>query len=235
MLLLAIDTSTTAISVAVHDGRDVVAERVVLDARRHTEHLAPGIAGALADAGARAQDVTVVAVGTGPGPFTGLRVGVVTALTFGHVRGLPVLGVCSLDALAHAHVVDGHVRTEFVVATDARRKEVYWGRYAVDPGAAGGVRSVHGPSVARPSQVPAEDRDLPTAGRGPLLYPEAFPHAVGPLDVPASSVAALALARERAGLDQPVTPLYLRRPDAAEPGVLKATLVPSPLPQGAGR
>ena len=129
MLLLAIDTSTSAITVALR-GEGLATAATVLDARGHTEHLAPLVTEVLESAERTPADVTDVAVGTGPGPFTGLRVGIVTALVFGHARGVPVHGVCSLDALAFdAAALMGE--GEFLVATDARRKEVYWARYAV--------------------------------------------------------------------------------------------------------
>ena len=114
---------------------------------RHGEMLAPGIERVLADAGARAADLTAIAVGVGPGPFTGLRVGLMTARTLAFVRGIPVHGVCSLDILAAAGVDAG--LDEFVVATDARRKEVYLASYA-------GGRRVQGPEVVKP--VDASDR-----------------------------------------------------------------------------
>lgn len=123
MLLLAIDTSTTAIGVAMHDGTRVVAEETTLEARAHAEHLAPGIERALRSAGARPGEVTDVVVGIGPGPFTGLRVGIVTGRTFAFALGVPVHGLCSLDALAHAAWLAGH-RGDLLAATDARRKEV---------------------------------------------------------------------------------------------------------------
>ena len=108
MRLLALDTATSAITVAVHDGEQVLATRTTVDARRHTELLAPMIVDALAAAGTDVTEVTHVAVGTGPGPFTGLRVGLVTAQTFAHARGITVHGVCSLDALAAAAAAHGH-------------------------------------------------------------------------------------------------------------------------------
>src|SRR4051794_25447480 len=95
---------------------------------RHGEMLAPGIERVLAEAGASAADLTGIAVGVGPGPFTGLRVGLVTARTLALVREIPVHGVCSLDVLA-AEAIDRGME-EFVVATDARRKEVYLASYA---------------------------------------------------------------------------------------------------------
>lgn len=209
MLLLALDTSTTAITVALR-GPDVSADASVLNARGHSERLAPLVVEVLAQAGRSADDVTDVVVGTGPGPFTGLRVGIVTGLVFAHARGLAVHGVCSLDALAvdgAAQVRDG----EFLVATDARRKEVYWARYlAVD----GIPRALTEPAVDRPGELAADLRSLPTAGRGPVLFPELFPAPLAPLDVRAGSLAELALTRLADGVAMPVEPLYLRRPDA---------------------
>ena len=107
MILLAMDTSTSAITVAVHDGEHVLAERSVLDARAHTEHLAPLVQDALETAGLRPADITDVAVGIGPGPFTGLRVGLVTARVLAYTMGVPCHGVVSLDALAQEVVRTG--------------------------------------------------------------------------------------------------------------------------------
>ncbi len=100
MFILAFDTATPAVTVAVHDGYDVVAHESAVDARRHGELLAPSIAAVLAKAGARPGDVTAIAVGTGPGPYTGLRVGLVTARVLGEALGVPVDGVCTLDIIA---------------------------------------------------------------------------------------------------------------------------------------
>ena len=210
MLLLAIDTSTSAITVALRGNGQTLAAATVLDPRAHTEHVAPLVERCLSEAGAAPGEVTDVVVGNGPGPFTGLRVGIVTGVVFGHARGIPVHGVCSLDALAQdaAQRLGGD---EFLVATDARRKEVYWARYA---GVAGAVRRLTEPAVDRPADLPQEVRTLPTAGRGPLLYPDLFPSPVDLLDVRAETLAAIAAARLAAGTAMPVEPLYLRRPDA---------------------
>ena len=220
MLLLAIDTSTTAISVALHDGSVVLAEATTLDARGHAEHLAPGITRVLLEAGVGPSDLTDIACGLGPGPFTGLRVGIVTARTLALVTGARLHGLCSLDALAAEVGVDGEV----VVATDARRKEVYWARYAV-AGARIPAR-LDGPHVSKPVDLPAELVDLPAVGRGPLLYPSAFAQALdGPLDVSAATLADLVVRRLAAG--HPVDehePLYLRRPDAAPSVTTKSAL-----------
>ena len=220
MLLLAIDTSTTAITVAVHDGSRTLAEATTLDARGHAEHLAPGITRVLAEAGAAPGDLTDIVCGLGPGPFTGLRVGIVTARTLALVTGARLHGLCSLDALAYRAGVD----SDLLVATDARRKEVYWARYA--PGAAGVPRRVDGPHVTKPAGLPADVSGLPAVGRGPLLYPDAFGSPLdGPLDVSAAALADLVARRLAAGdrLDEH-EPFYLRRPDAAPSVSTKSAL-----------
>lgn len=209
MLMLGFDTCTSAITAALHDGLAVLTQASVEDPRAHTERLAPLIAEVLAAAGAAPGDLTDFAVGVGPGPFTGLRVGVVTALTMGHALGVPVHGVCSLDALAHAAV--GDLQGEILVASDARRKEVYWARYELGTH---GARRLSPPQVSLPGDLPREVRALPTAGMGPVLYPDLLPHRVGWTDVDAAAVVTLAVSRLAAGEPMPVEPLYLRRPDA---------------------
>lgn len=217
-MLLAIDTSTSAIGAAVHDGQRVLAEVVREDARRHGELLAPAVVAVLQQAGVDRRDLTRVVCGVGPGPFTGLRVGVVTALVLAHSLDLPAPdGICSPDALAHAVV--GRHEGELLVATDARRKEVYWARYAVSPA---GARRLDGPGVARAADLPESVRTLPTVGRGSRLYPEALgnPLPDGPLDVSPGVLADLATAVRRGSHPDAATgllppePLYLRRPDA---------------------
>ncbi len=216
------DTATSAITVAVHDGEQVLDSRSAVDARRHTELLAPLVLAALEASGTTPEQITHVAVGTGPGPFTGLRVGLVTARTFAHARGITVHGVCSLDSLAAAAAGAGH-DGELLVATDARRKEVYWARYDC---AAGAAERLTEPAVDKPAELPDGVRALPTAGRGPLLYPELLPNALDLpgtdlLDVDAGVLATLAARRIATGPDMPVEPLYLRRPDAAVPSAPK--------------
>jgi tRNA threonylcarbamoyl adenosine modification protein YeaZ len=209
-VLLAFDTATPAVTVALHDGERVVAERTRVDAMRHGELLAPGITMVLEQAGIVRQDVTAIAVGVGPGPFTGLRVGLVTARTLAAALQIPVYGVCTLDVLA-AEAVDAGIGRDFLVATDARRKEVYWARYDAD-----GHR-LDGPAVDRPDHV--ADASGPVVGRGALLYPEAFPEFAAP-EHPSAAVLAEVVTEERAELVDP-EPVYLRRPDAALPGKRK--------------
>jgi tRNA threonylcarbamoyladenosine biosynthesis protein TsaB len=205
-MLLAFDTATPLVSVALHDGDDVVVELSSERPMKHGEQLAPLIERALAEAGLVRQDLTAIAVGVGPGPFTGLRVGLVTARTLAFVLEIPVYGVCSLDVIAVEAVDTEAVTGGFVVATDARRKEVYLASYDE-----GGAR-LDGPVVEHPTAVATR---LPVAGEGALLYPESFPHPVGPTR-PSAGWLARVVAEERAELLDP-EPLYLRRPDAVEP------------------
>jgi len=209
VLVLALDTSTPAVTVALHDGARVLAESTTIDARRHTELVAPAVVAALAEAGADRRDVTTVGVGVGPGPFTGLRIGLVTARILGAALSVPVHGMCSLDIVARRVKADG----SFVVAADARRREVYWAAYD----AAG--RRTSGPSVGPPANVAT---DLPVAGEGSRLYPQAFPNPVEPR-YPRAAELAEAIARGSAEL-LPPDPLYLRRPDARPPGAPKPVL-----------
>ncbi|WP_405389105.1 tRNA (adenosine(37)-N6)-threonylcarbamoyltransferase complex dimerization subunit type 1 TsaB [Streptomyces sp. NBC_01102] len=210
MLLLAVDTATPAVTVALHDGTSVVAETGQVDARRHGELLLPAVDRVLAEAGVKLDAVTGVVVGVGPGPYTGLRVGLVTAATFGSVLSVPVHGLCTLDGLAYA-ARRGGLEGPFAVATDARRKEVYWARY--EDGRTSGE-----PAVDRPADIAGQLAGLPVVGAGALLYPDAFPDARTPEHVSAAALAALAAERLAAGeeLLSP-QPLYLRRPDAQVP------------------
>lgn len=157
-VILAIDTATPAVTAGVVnlDGFEVLAERVTVDARAHAEQLTPNVLGALADANRTVNDLSAVVVGCGPGPFTGLRVGMATAAAYAHALGIPVHGVCSLDAIGIDTTGDA------LVVTDARRREVYWARYR------DGVR-VDGPSVNAPADVPGAAEAL----ERPPVYPTA--------------------------------------------------------------
>lgn len=221
MLVLAFDTATAAITVALYEwvpgeGAAPRGAAEAVDRRRHTELLTPSIAQVMAEAGAAPADLSAIAVGVGPGPYTGLRVGLVTARAMGEVLGVPVHGVCTLDVIAWATGLD----EPFAVATDARRKEVYWARYE-----SAGVRE-SGPAVGPPSAVlEGASEGLPVVGEGAALYPDVF-GAPGhePLLPTAGALAEAAVARlsGRPGPELlPPEPLYLRRPDAREPGPRK--------------
>jgi tRNA threonylcarbamoyl adenosine modification protein YeaZ len=214
--MLAFDTSTPAVTVAVLDGERLVGASCELDGRRHGELLAPGIEAALAAAGTTLADVRAVACGNGPGPFTGLRVGLVTARALGHSLGIPAYGVCSLDALA----AQLHPTDDLVVATDARRREVYWARYARG-------RRVEGPAVDRPADLAPRLAGATVVGHGALLYPDLLgtPAPGAPIHPAAEWVARLvARALGAGGRPDDVAPLYLRRPDAVVPKAVKAVL-----------
>jgi len=207
-VLLAFDTATPLVTVALHDGSQVVAERRSAQPLKHGEQLAPLIEQVMQDAAIDRLDLTAVAVGVGPGPFTGLRVGLVTARTLGHVLEIPVYGVCTLDVIA-AEAARG-VDSPFLVATDARRKEVYLASYDES-----GTR-ISGPVVDKPAALATA---VPVAGGGAALYPDAFPNSIGP-DEPSAAWLAQCVAAELVELLDP-EPLYLRRPDAVAPGAPK--------------
>jgi len=224
VLLLALDTATPAVTVALHDGSTVLAEAGGHDARRHAELLAPAVAVVLAKAGASSSDLTDVAVGTGPGPFTGLRVGLVTGRMTASALGLPLHGVSTLDVLAAQALEDGAVAPgdEFLVATDARRREVYWAAYRAY-GASLLPERLTGPSVDRPGDVPRDGR--PVVGRGAELYAADLGPALRPLDPSAGALAGLVVARLAEGDDlSDVEPQYLRRPDVHESAGRKSVL-----------
>jgi tRNA threonylcarbamoyl adenosine modification protein YeaZ len=196
-LVLAIDTATPAVTAGVVADGELVAERVTVDPRAHAERITPNVLGALADAGLSMTDLGAVVVGCGPGPFTGLRVGMATAAAYGHALGIPVYGVCSLDAIG------GQTTGETLVVTDARRREVYWARYR------DGIRT-GGPAVDAPADV---DPGVAEAVAGSPEHAALFglPVCEPSYPTPAGLVAAVT---EWCGSPARLLPLYLRRPDA---------------------
>lgn len=245
MLVLAIDTSTPSvtagvaevkqpheIAAALADGQAlehvkpaaVLAERVTVDAFGHVENLMPMVIQVLAEASCAAPDLGAVVVGVGPGPFTGLRVGMVTAAALGDALDIPVHGVPSHDALARSAAGPG--QGAFLVVTDARRKEVYVTAY---PEAGGALA---GPVPLAPAAVAgwcADEGVLPTwiTGPGAGLIVDSI--GLPSHDAAGSLTEGLVLCAAQALLTGvvpgPLTPLYLRRPDAAEPGAPKAVIV----------
>lgn len=218
-IVLGVDTSTVA-AVGVAVGGRTVARAVAPDRMRHAEQLIMLVDQACTEAGVDLRDAgreRLIVAGVGPGPFTGLRVGIVTARTLGVALGIEVRGVCSLDVLAVQAVELARPDTEFVIATDARRREVYWARYD----AAG--RRVGDPEVSSPDSVPR----LPTFGPATELYPDRLQAAGQELILDAGVLAATGPGLPDVGLE----PLYLRRPDAAEPSRPKSVLATTRRPR----
>lgn len=207
MLILALDTATEAVATAVVDTATdhVLGRGRFLGPAAHGEALAVLVEEALAQAGVSPGDLGAIGVGRGPGPYTGLRVGLVHAEVLGWALDIPVHGVCTLDVLA-AEAVAGGLDEPFLAVTDARRREVYWARYA-----AGGVR-VSGPGVDRPQEV--AERDLPAVGPGAARYPQWFPDARPPHHPDPAALARMVAELVAHGTTPELAPLYLRRPDA---------------------
>ncbi len=215
MLVLAFDTSTPAVTVAVASvdpasgGVSTLAAAVEIAANHHGELLAPLIETVLAAAGVVGSDLDAVGVGLGPGPFTGLRVGIVTARAMSDALGVPAYGESSLRLFA---------RGRAGVATDARRKQVYWAITS-----AAGFEA--GPDLATPAEAAARFAGAgirAVAGAGPLLYPDAFAGLIAAPDAtyPRATLLIERIAdrvRTKAPAD-PLAPMYLRRPDAQPPG-----------------
>jgi tRNA threonylcarbamoyl adenosine modification protein YeaZ len=228
VLVLGLDTSSPAVSVALVDleredggevrwGRSAVWQRV--DAQRHGELLATGVTAVLDELRVSRTSITAVAVGLGPGPFTGLRVGIATGLAVADALGVPVYGCCSLDAVGAWDDEPGRR----LVVMDARRKEVYWAEYDEDDD------RVAGPAVLAPARLAQALRE--TGWRGRVVGDGALRHRheLAGHDVREEprypSPDALVLLAARRVLDgapsEALTPLYLRRPDAVPPGAAK--------------
>jgi tRNA threonylcarbamoyl adenosine modification protein YeaZ len=219
-VVLGIDTSTV-VSVGLAVDGLAVASATGNDRMAHVEQLSVLVRQATGAAGLALSELSQIVVGLGPGPFTGLRVGIVTAQVLSVTLGATLHGVCSLDVVA-AQYADQHYvdqpnadqrdfDSDFVVATDARRSEVYWARYS-----ANGIR-VEGPAVNRPLDVPR----LPTIGPGADHYPGGLEAVAGPRTLSPSVLVTSGPNLPDAGPH----PLYLRRPDAAEPGRRKPVLL----------
>ena len=197
MLVLALDSSATAsVALARVHGSEAGASFEILaryeseDTRSHAEVMGPYAQAALQDAGVRGEDLDAILTGTGPGPFTGLRAGIVTARALGFAWSVPVYGMMSLTALAEravsgaaageenverafasaesAELVEG---AELLVLSDARRREVYSARYRVN---AEGYSLVDGPNVCPASEILPGGAPSYAYGYGAGLYSEAL-------------------------------------------------------------
>ncbi|WP_410656546.1 tRNA (adenosine(37)-N6)-threonylcarbamoyltransferase complex dimerization subunit type 1 TsaB [Amycolatopsis sp. lyj-112] len=221
MLVLAIDTSTPAVTAGLvaleGDALESRGDRITVDPRAHGELITPHALEAVKAADITLRDLDAIVCGVGPGPFTGLRAGLATSAALAHALGIPAHPVCSLDAIA-ADVAPGN--EPFLVLTDARRREVYWAAYAAD-----GSRT-DGPNVQRPAEL--ETTIKVAAGDGALLYADTL--GVQPIEPrfpsPVGLVRAARKALESSAEPEPLTPLYLRRPDAVEPAARKKVTTP---------
>jgi tRNA threonylcarbamoyl adenosine modification protein YeaZ len=205
MNVLAIDTSV-GVSVAILRSNGEVTQSQAVDHGMQGELTAELISKVVTDSGLEIQEITNVVVGVGPGPFTGLRVGIVTAAVFAHAREISIHGICSLDAVAFDFA------KPCVVVTDARRKELYWARYD-------GLR-VGEPQVSKPEALAAQFRESEFVGPGAKLYPDYVSGDV--MELKAGSLARLFASGSAQLVD--VSPMYLRKPDAVEPTIRKSVL-----------
>lgn len=210
---LVIDTAT-GVNVGLARGGEPIAAATESSARRHVEMLQPMIDELLAGHGLVAADLGLIGVGIGPGPFTGLRIGIVTARTLGLVAGVPVRGFSTLDAIALGWFAGAEPPAgEVVVLTDARRKELYWAGYDASG------RRIAGPAVAAPTEIP----DWPAGGPGVSVFPQIFA-ARTPVGAPTGLDAALVAAHLAELTDTGLEPAYLRKPDAEAPKTRKSAL-----------
>ncbi|GAB3191388.1 tRNA (adenosine(37)-N6)-threonylcarbamoyltransferase complex dimerization subunit type 1 TsaB [Nesterenkonia suensis] len=224
-MLLAIDSSAGASAAVVHHG-EVLASWHTDATTTHAEVLATAVREVLDRAEVTGPRLDAVGVGVGPGPFTGLRVGLVLAHTLAEVWQKPLHGLCSLDSPARRAIPHGQeAGAEFLVAADARRREVYWGRYrvvALADGAGGMIAErVDGPHVGPASALPA----VGAVGVGVALYPEwlslpaGMPAEAAQWTADAAELALIAEAHPPARREP--LPLYLRESDAKVPAARK--------------
>ena len=223
MLVLALDTSTDAVVVGLveitENAVTVLAEQVCPGARQHSEQLMPALLAVCDSAGRRPVELDAVVCGVGPGPFTGLRVGIASAAAFADALGVPAYGVCSLDGVAAEQAGPDGTAEPLLVVTDARRREVYWAAYQ-------GGRRTHGPAVDTPAALAERVPGLGVrliAGTMAEELAHSFGLAVRPALRPCAAglVAAAAAALRAGGEPAPLEPMYLRRPDAVPPGARK--------------
>lgn len=205
MNVLAIDTSV-GVSVAILRSNGELVQSQAVDHGMQGELTAELISQVVTESGLAIAEITDVVVGVGPGPFTGLRVGLVTAAVFAHARGIPIHGICSLDAIAFDYA------KPCVVVTDARRKELYWARYE--------GKRIGEPQVSKPEDLLAQFPDSEFVGPGAQLYPDFISGKV--MELKAGSLAKLFASGAAQLVD--VSPMYLRMPDAVEPTNRKSVL-----------
>ena len=229
MRVLALDTATPDLVTGVVDLESgQVTEQVIEDTRLLSEQLMPAVEGVIDKLDRGYADIDAFAVGVGPGPFSGLRVGMATASALGQAVGKPVHGVCTHDAIAFELAKNFSGPATALVATDARRKEIYFAFYRLDNGAAvrlGEPDVVRPEELVIPEELPVQEVDLVSIPPHLLeRLPEVFhaaevvnqrPTAAGLVGM--AQAAVVDVAEGLATTPQPLVPLYLRRPDAKEP------------------
>jgi len=196
---LAIDTSAGT-TVAVLSMGTVLAELNYLEPMTHSERIGSAIEKVLTDSGIQAKQISTVVVGAGPGPFTGLRVGMAAARYFAIGAKARLVGVCSLDSIALDFYLANPEPKPLLVTTDARRKEVFWATYA---GVVNGIPvRTHGPAVNKFDDIKT------------LVDVTAMSSTE--LGVRAGALGQIAFAQglTPAGTNSDITPIYLREPDA---------------------
>ena len=222
MFILGIESATGRVGCAIGGHEGVLASVHASRGRRHAEALAPQIEFVCSQAGVELRSIGCVAVDVGPGLYTGLRVGVTTALAIATTLRVPMIGVSSLDLLAFPAAL---TERKIVAAVDARRGEVFHAEYRPVPG---GVQRIGEPAVDRPDEVvaaiEAAGEPVVVVGDGVLAHRALFA-AVGGVELADDSLASpsagslVALAHARALREEfvrpdEIEPLYLRRPDA---------------------
>ncbi len=212
--VLALDCATTACSVAVWRDGEVVARRLRPGRRGHAEVLMPMVQDVMAEAGLGYDGLDAIAATVGPGTFTGLRIGLAAARGLALAAGLPLVGVTTLEAIAHGVPESARACRAVLVALDARRGQVYAQAFGPDL-APRGEPAALAPGAAA-ALVDDADKVL-LAGDGVDLV---RPHLVGDIAVapgdglPDAAVVAALAARRAAVPASRVAPLYLRAPDA---------------------
>jgi tRNA threonylcarbamoyladenosine biosynthesis protein TsaB len=238
MLILALDTSTRRVGVAIGNDEGLLGEVAIggpatRHQPRHTEQLAPAIEFLCHELGTPLGSMSAIAVSIGPGMFTGLRVGVVTAKTLAQALSVPVVPIASLDLLAYPLRLSSRVIIAPLI--DARRNEVYFALYLPVPG---GVQRITDYSIGSADDVVAElaahGREALVCGDGALRFRDAFVghdliHLAGVGHASPSLAALVELACGRVEREEfcsaaEVTPMYLRRSDAEIAAERSATI-----------
>ena len=241
MNILALDTATAACSAALLRGGALAARRHLAMTRGHAEALMPMVEEVMAEAGAAYGELDLIATTVGPGTFTGLRVGLAAARGLALAGGLPLLGVTTLEVLAHGVDAGRRAGRPVVAALDARRGEVYLQCFDGDSGFDGDLAPLGPAAAAAPGDAELPAGPLVVVGDGALLVAAVLPARHGEMSLEpealpdAAIVAALAARRfdPAAPPAAPPGPLYLRSsgarlpPGTVPPGTVPPGTVPS--------